>query len=824
MEILGYIYIIQSLCYEKRLKIGSTKNINRRKWDYHTYVPDEVYYNSYFCIIDYGKFQDRKDPLKAIETTIHKHSWFKEKRSNQKKEFFIHDNSVEDFVRNIEYLLDVYGAIFKPIYKDEIYNRPVKEKFEYIKEDIINNEIDINFRLRDYQEECINIMNREKIGKFILPTGSGKTVIFLSYLREIGGINLVLVPFIELVNQTYEKAKMFKFDKIIKICQGEKICWGKGKNVLYISTYQSSDKEIYSLCDIEFDNIIYDETHYTVLSGENENSTFQYILENGIGKKKFFFTATEKNIKVKVRKNMDIENVEENDRGQEEEIGNKEISMDNKDIYGEVLYNMTIDQAIEKNIICDYNINIWLHRENNKEETIKKIIEKKVGNKILIFCSSINKVRHLTEYLDNNFCKEKYKNFYINYADGKMGDSQRKQILKDFKETKETSILVLCGLFKVGFDCPCIDTVIHYDKCVSTIDLIQKNGRCLRKFSGKIKSTIILLTNTDNHDTDIIHYKKMLNSMNFYDKRIKGKLTELKEKKSQGIYSTIDIIYDIENNVEKEMYGIYDKYMNYISGYNNVIRKMEILVEYRLKHNKWPKRSAIYKNIYIGHFWSGFKQYFLKPIKMNKKPLCYIKEKEQFIKILKNNNLYEKVLESVKLKEKIIEKTPMEKMEKIVEYRLKNNKWPIQSAIYENINIGNFWSNFKQYFLKQIKMNKEPLRYITEKEQLIKILKNNNLYKEALIKLKEKLIEKTPIEKMEILVEYRLKYNKWPVRSTIYDNINIGRFWDNFKYRFLKQIKMNKEPLYYVKEKEHIIKILKNNNLYGEVLESVMTQ
>jgi hypothetical protein len=122
MEILGYIYIIQSLCYEKRLKIGSTKNINRRKWDYHTYVPDEVYYNSYFCIIDYGKFQDRKDPLKVIETTIHKHSWFKEKRSNRKKEFFIHDNSIENFVRNIEYLLDVYGVIFKPIYKDEIYN------------------------------------------------------------------------------------------------------------------------------------------------------------------------------------------------------------------------------------------------------------------------------------------------------------------------------------------------------------------------------------------------------------------------------------------------------------------------------------------------------------------------------------------------------------------------------------------------------------------------------------------------------------------------------------------------------------------------------
>jgi len=824
MEILGYIYIIQSLCYGKRLKIGSTRNINRRKWDYHTYVPDEVYYNSYFCIINYGKFKGCKDPLRSIETTIQEFSWFKERRSDQKKEFFIHDNSIEEFVRNIEYLLDVHEVIFKPIYKDEIYNRPVIEKYEYFKEDIINNEINDNFQLRDYQEECIGIMKSEKIGKFILPTGSGKTVIFLSYLKEMGGTNLVLVPFIELVNQTYEKAKCFGFDKIVRICQGKKQYWGdkRGKNILYISTYQSSDKKVYSLCDLKFNNMIYDETHYTVLTGENENSMFQHVLKNGKGEKKFFFTATEKNIKVKIGKNVNISNVEEDEKNKGEK-DEKEISMDNVAIYGETLYSMSIDEAIKKNIICDYNINIWLHRNDNKEETVKKIIEKKPGDKILIFCSTVNKMKYLAEYLDSSIYRENHTDYYINYADGKMSEKERKEILSEFKGCKGVSVLVLCGLFKVGFDLPCIDTIIHYDKCTSTIDLIQKNGRCLRKFTGKIKGTIILLTNIDAHDTDIIHYKKMLNYMSSYDKRIKDVLMGLKEKNDQGIYSTIKIMYNFEDT---DLYGIYDKYMNFISGYNNVIKKMGILIEYRLKEKKWPDRNIKYKDIKLGKFLNNLKYFFIKPIKIEKRPIYYDTEQNQLIKMLKNAELYDEILNSVNVNINVKQKiTPIEKIKKTIEYRKNKNKWPNSSLVYDHIEIGYFWNNFKPNFIRPIKMGEEPISYKTEKEQMIQIIKKAKLWEEMLSLVKsEKRKKKGPIKNIDKLIEYRVNKNKWPIKSKIYNNVKIGNFLCALKGNFIRPIKMGEEPISYKTEKEQIIQIIKKAKLWGEMLSLVKSE
>ena len=226
-NILGYIYIIKSDCYGSRIKIGSTQNIFRRKFDYHTYIPDDAIYHAYFGIVDYGNFKSYTNPLLSIENTIYENPWFKSRRTNVRKEFFgdekikktgkIENHEIKwiEFVRNIEYVLDKNGVKFKPVYQDEITSRPKKEKREgkeeFIKENTINNKLFFDKTgkviLRDYQEECVKLMEENSIGKFILPTGVGKTIIFLAYLHMIGGVNLVLVPFIELVNQTFEKAK-----------------------------------------------------------------------------------------------------------------------------------------------------------------------------------------------------------------------------------------------------------------------------------------------------------------------------------------------------------------------------------------------------------------------------------------------------------------------------------------------------------------------------------------------------------------------------------------------------------------------------------------
>ena len=54
--------------------------------------------------------------------------------------------------------------------------------------------IDKSKTLRYYQSNGLEIMKNNVIGKLILPTGSGKTVIFLEYLFCKTGLLLIIVP------------------------------------------------------------------------------------------------------------------------------------------------------------------------------------------------------------------------------------------------------------------------------------------------------------------------------------------------------------------------------------------------------------------------------------------------------------------------------------------------------------------------------------------------------------------------------------------------------------------------------------------------------
>ena len=68
-------------------------------------------------------------------------------------------------------------------------------------------------KLRPYQIECLEaIQSNHNQGKnrqiAVLPTGSGKTVIFANLIRNLNKRPLVLVNSLELIDQTKEKIEM----------------------------------------------------------------------------------------------------------------------------------------------------------------------------------------------------------------------------------------------------------------------------------------------------------------------------------------------------------------------------------------------------------------------------------------------------------------------------------------------------------------------------------------------------------------------------------------------------------------------------------------
>lgn len=257
---------ITDRCVEK---IGCTTCIKWRKFgDGQTFNVFPLTYKWYFKINDLGEFNS----LIQLEKTVHSYYYFKKRHLNKSggTEFF-HFGEFESSLQKVSDILLDYGVRFEIFEKDIFTNRPLQEPpKDYINHNksqitplsVKNKPSENEIVLRPYQQISFDKMKENNKGILILPTGVGKTIIFISYLYQEGGNNLVLVPTKKLVNQTYKVAVNIGIKNVIKCYSDTTFEENKYDNSLIISTYQSSDKLIHC----EFNTIIFDECHTTVIS------------------------------------------------------------------------------------------------------------------------------------------------------------------------------------------------------------------------------------------------------------------------------------------------------------------------------------------------------------------------------------------------------------------------------------------------------------------------------------------------------------------------------------------------------------------------------
>ena len=550
-------------------KIGCTNNISRRKFEYITGNLYAVKFEGYFKIpISFNIFK--------VEKTVHRDLDDISIYHNGGREFFQFNTNSLEIIKNI--LLN-YNITAILVEGDDIISKPLTSKQEEIEysEFQINKifdksnlypkifKIDEPKSLRYYQILALKTMKSNTLGKLILPTGSGKTIIFLEYLFYNIGLLLIIVPTIILVEQTYKKAIERGFKNVYKIYSKSKdtIDFSKKETepILIITTYQSSGKETNKLLDYEYETIIFDECHRTSLSSiYHELKCFQQFLYHQKTKNKFFFTATEKNINA-------------NELKEDEFIS----SMSNKILYGEELYRYPYYKAILEGYLCDYNIDIII--SSNKETSLINYLGKRKGFKILIYCSSCENSNKIKILLNNH----KFKNVY--YLDSTSKNEQK--ILKDFERNEEISILVLCKMCIVGYDEPKIDNVIHYDITNSIIELSQKNGRSLRIYKGKQRAILTFFVSKDDPSEEI-NIKKCMAEMIRNDPKLELDVKKIKDKKNKKEIHSINIIIDSKGNInEYDSYlNTYDRYINLIC-YNNTqlsyLEVIEIIKEYNIK-------------------------------------------------------------------------------------------------------------------------------------------------------------------------------------------------------------------------------------------------
>ena len=609
----NYIYVLRrKYAYSDVVKIGSTQNIKKRMSIYKTNEPK--FNNDTF---DLWTFEILNDDITCgeLENFIYKLSKeiskpYEKYSGDGGKEFYIFTR-----IKELEIFFDKLKIKYimvkqnlneikttNNIINDDIVDKKViisEDKFEkywkiYNKNDTKNtNEKDA----RDYQinaiSSAINYFNTNKIGKIIMPCGSGKSYVMFSIIRELKyNKYLVLVPSLYLISQIGEmfdelftkfnyktnmcficsnySAKLNKYKRFNSLDDDTINLYTKKNNkFIIISTYQSC----LSMSKINFDIIMFDEAHKTTTCPKKEEDAtgFNYFLLNYNKSKKLFFTATEKHFKFECNNTI---------------INNKiiQISMNNENLYGKTIFYMSLIDGIKKNALCDYKIIVSVFNVNDAslQKDIKKINNNDfddmnkyyVKAKALIkFINKYNVTHIITKhnkvencnYFENILKKLCDKKYYIDTIDGTMNMTTRNNKINNFIKSK-IGILCSARCLSEGVNIPIIDCVVPIDNMESSIDIIQFVGRALRLYPKKDISYVFIPMIV--YDDDLINIKNdynnlriLLRTISYHDYRIhhwisKNTLLDKEYEKSNND----DLIY-FDNILEEK---ILDKLKNNI--------------------------------------------------------------------------------------------------------------------------------------------------------------------------------------------------------------------------------------------------------------------
>lgn len=312
--------------------------------------------------------------------------------------------------------------------------------------------------LRDYQQECINMINNLKGGSYLiqLPTGTGKTFIFTHIQRK--GRVLVLAHREELISQPIKY-----YDCPVGIEMAERT---SNNEEVVIASVQSLIRRLGNFNKNDFDMIITDEAHHAAAASYKKiYKYFKCRLHLG-------FTATP-------------------NRGDK-------VRLD--DVFKEIIFQRDIKWAIKSkhlsNIYClrvniGYDLskvkrhmgdfeNKQLENALNIDELNKAIAEvyyKHAKGQTLIFATSVKHADAIAKEITGAISVT-------------ANTKNRDEIIKKFMN-KEIPVLVNCMLFTEGTDIPVIETIIIARPTQNSSLYTQMVGRGLRLYPNKDRLVLI---------------------------------------------------------------------------------------------------------------------------------------------------------------------------------------------------------------------------------------------------------------------------------------------------------------------------------------------
>ncbi len=477
--------------------------------------------------------------------------------------FFTNCLDVCEELKNDKYICITYEALQKC---DNLFWENVRE---YIGEKPITRYVPMKpLPFQDkIVEEITEYYFENRFGRLSLPCGTGKTFLGFWTAKHIlmSKKVFIVVPSLYLLSETYEtwqRELQFQNTHFILIgsdmdTKGEIFEYRPTTNLeiikhdiqnyddlVVITTYHSSNLllEACQQTGVRFDLAIYDEAHRTA---GNADQQFTCLLTDDISEKRLFMTATEK-------------------IHRSNSVNRKVFSMDDKSVYGDVIYFYSVRQAIIDTLgkpygLVDYQIVCSIMTHNrftnmiNDQEIIKfankmygidtlvtaitviESMEEYGFTHLLIFSNTNQKAKDVLDAIQFIFrhqtiskyekltfgqnCEESRKctikileymnmdfnnGIYCKHLTGHDSMDIRKSEVIQFEQA-ERGIISSARIFGEGVNIPICDAVCFADNKRSSVDIGQCVGRCLRKCSEKPnKKSYVLVPLIWDEETDFL--------------------------------------------------------------------------------------------------------------------------------------------------------------------------------------------------------------------------------------------------------------------------------------------------------------------------------
>ena len=361
-----------------------------------------------------------------------------------------------------------------------------------------------NLTYREHQEKSIDLALKNGRGLIIIPTAGGKTLIMAGIIESIrkslnapNALAMVLVPSIQLVEQTSKDFEEYGIDKVTKWSGNNKLD-ETSTTIIAGNQFLLSDKtDLSVLSNVKI--LLVDEAH--VVRKNNEiNKIFNLINTNYI----FGFTGTlpstpldEWNIIGKIGPILYEEKTK--DLELKKYVSNFKIIVLNINHKNPPRFTpnpLNPTEAYSNEI--DYLMN-----NQRRNEIISKIAYKIKNNTIIM----VDRIDHGIN-LENELKKMCGDEKLIYFIRGSTEMEEREQIRKLMEQKNNVVAVAVSKIFSTGINIPNLHNIIFASAGKAKIKIMQSIGRALRLHPTKQMASIFDIA--DNTKYGITHLKERL--------------------------------------------------------------------------------------------------------------------------------------------------------------------------------------------------------------------------------------------------------------------------------------------------------------------------